>query len=86
MGRLIDADELRHDILHDSTFDNDTINYYIDKVGGMETAYDVDKVVERIELSLCSDMTQGECNKFSTCSECLMARHIAIVKGAVKDE
>lgn len=47
--RLIDADLLREDILNDSTFDNDTVNYYLDMVDGMETAFDAEKVVEQLE-------------------------------------
>ena len=35
--RMIDADTLREDILNDNTFDNDTINYYLSMIDGMET-------------------------------------------------
>ena len=48
--RLIDADLLREDILNGNTFDTDTVNYSLAMVDGMETAYDVDKVVEKLEV------------------------------------
>lgn len=74
MGRLIDADELREDILHDNTFDDDTINYYLDKVDGMETTYDAEyKPVKKAEYGQYSGIcrcgkTVFDCNKY--CSEC----------------
>lgn len=37
MGRLIDADKLREDILGDKTNDPDVVNYYAAMVDGMET-------------------------------------------------
>ena len=72
MSRLIDADALREDILHDNTFDNDTINYYLNMVDGMETAYDVDKIVEKLKRLQEDGLP--------------MRSAINIVKGAVKDE
>lgn len=81
--RLIDADTLRHDILHDNTFDNDTINYYLDKVDGMETSYDVDKVVEQLKEyeRYIYDAVSDEDNYVIDTEKA-----IEIVKGAVKDE
>ena len=49
--RLIDADALREEILNDNTYDNDTVNYYLGTVDDTETAYDVDKVVEKLETT-----------------------------------
>ena len=80
--RLIDADLLREDILNDNTFDNDTVNYYLAMVDGMETAYDVNKVVKQLKKHWCED-----CRKQEMCNHCSIKEFVLdIVKGAVKDE
>lgn len=38
--RLIDADELRDEILFDSEYDNDTINYFLDLIDFQPTVDD----------------------------------------------
>lgn len=81
--RLIDADTLRHDILHDNIFDNDTINYYLDKVDGMETSYDVDKVVKQLKNSYDAC---DYCKRKDECNECQIGEVIEIVKGGGRDE
>lgn len=35
--RLIDADALRDEILYDSTYDNDTVNYYLGSIDSAPT-------------------------------------------------
>lgn len=86
--RLIDAGLLREDILNDSTFDNDTINYYLNMVDGMETAFDVDKVVERLEKISKGYKVQYRMGVFATEDDVSKAikRAIELVKGAVKYE
>lgn len=81
MGRLIDADLLREDILNDSTFDNNTINYYLNIIDRMGTVLDVDKVVGKIEEK------QKQCNagRYTTEYEAF-EESIKILKGAIKDE
>lgn len=39
--RLIDADALRDEVLHDNTYDNDTVNYYL---GWIDDAPTIDAV------------------------------------------
>lgn len=70
MGRLIDADELKH-VIHCAYSDDLEI---LEKIDEQPTAFDVDKVVEQIEsikekeYTACSEQACGYCRYLSTCS------------------
>lgn len=49
MSRLINANLLIQDIQNDKTLDVEIRDYYAAKVDGMETAFDVEKVVETLD-------------------------------------
>jgi hypothetical protein len=61
----------------------------IGEVKAIETTYDVDKVVEQLEvLKDCGQVTEGECDKYELgqCHDCLIDRVKLLLKGAVKDD
>lgn len=70
MGRLIDADKLKH-VIHCAYSDDLEI---LEKIDEQPTAFDVDKVVEQIEsikekeYTACSEQACGYCRYLSTCS------------------
>lgn len=84
MGRLVNANDLLHDIQVDTVLEPSTKVYLAIMIEDMETAYDADKVVEQISEYL---------NGFKECSDCdeellmYIEEYITgIVEGAVKDE
>jgi hypothetical protein len=84
MGRLIDADDLIGVIQYNTNYKPNKSAIMADEliryINRQPVAYDVDKVVERLETSL-------ETNTYYSKLYDLGIKHaIAIVKGAAKDE
>lgn len=75
--RPIDADTLIQDIKNDPVIDCDMAKYLVDKVDGMETAYDVDKVVEQLEGIMKDDNIRF--------ADQIVRRAINIVKGGLEE-
>lgn len=83
MGRLIDADKLKH-VIHCAYSDDLEI---LEKIDEQPTAFDLDKVVEQleeVEKIMTSPVTEdcfGEECRASDCTVCLISKAIEIVKG-----
>ena len=83
MGRLIDADKLKH-VIHCAYSDDLEI---LEKIDEQPTAFDADKVVEQleeVEKIMTSPVTKdcfGEECRASDCTVCLINKAIEIVKG-----
>ena len=97
MGRLIDADKLLEETRRDRDYaeKNGFLDMYyerqvlIDRIKAQPTAYDQDKVVEKleeVEKIMTSPVTEdcfGEECRASDCMICLISKAIEIVKGGV---
>ena len=82
MGRLIDADKLKH-VIHCAYSDDLEI---LEKIDEQPTAFDVDKVVEQIEsikekeYRACTDEQCGFCGYFNDCWDGEMCDKLALDK------
>lgn len=82
MGRLIDADKLKH-VIHCAYSDDLEI---LEKIDEQPTAFDVDKVVEQIESikekeqGACTDEQCGFCDYFNDCQDGDMCDKLALDK------
>ena len=94
MGRLIDSDALKKDILSQSILGETmgkVLDRYIHVVDSQPTVFDVDKVVEQlkeVEKIMTSPVTEdcfGEECRASDCTVCLISKAIEIVKGGGVD-
>ena len=94
MGRLIDADALKKDILSQSILGETmgkVLDRYIHVVDSQPTVFDVDNVVEQlkeVEKIMTSPVTEdcfGEECRASDCTVCLISKAIEIVKGGGVD-
>lgn len=82
MGRLIDADKLKH-VIHCAYSDDLEI---LEKIDEQPTAFDVDKVVEQIEsikekeYRACTDEQCRFCDYFNDCWDGEMCDKLALDK------
>lgn len=84
MGRLIDADKLKHTLLeYHYTTEHNQIFRYIDE---QPTAYDVDKVVNRLEIVSVTEPITHNGVKVGTVKVLPLREAIEIVKGGGVDE
>ncbi len=72
--RLIDADKI--EINEECTFSGKGIKAFLDVI---PTAYDVDKVVERLREEI-SDCMCDECDRHTDCDTCRAEKAVEIVK------
>lgn len=90
--RLIDADKIKF-----TEYVNGDITVSKEEIQNMPTAYDVDKVIERINCIIaptqecihqfCGTVKARHCIKYENCEDCMAERMIEIVKsGGVEKE
>lgn len=92
MGRLIDADDVKKMISDTFEKEKDVINSFwkmgtlMDKVDEIQTAYDVDAVVEQLDELTGEECTLHECGiRSERCKPCIVKKAIEIVKGGGVD-
>ena len=90
MGRLIDADKLLEETRRDRDYaeKNGFLDMYyerqvlIDRIKAQPTAYDVDKVVEKLEeIRVKKTCNKEKCDTKELCRICVVDDAIEIVKG-----
>lgn len=84
MGRLIDADALKKDILSQSILGETmgkVLDRYIHVVDSQSTVFDVDKVVEQLEDYANEEMHYYKGTPYEKCIEVCIGKAIEIVKG-----
>ena len=96
MGRLIDADKLLEETRRDRDYarKNGFLDMYyerqvlIDRIESQPTAYDVDKVVEKLEeIRVKETCNKEKCDTKELCRICVVDDAIEIVKhGGVSDD
>lgn len=88
MGRLIDADALKKDILSQSILGETmgkVLDRYIHVVDSQSTVFDVDKVVEQLEDYANEEMHYYKGTPYEKCIEVCIGKAIEIVKGGGVD-
>lgn len=55
-------------------------------ISNLHSAYDVDKVLEKLEQTTCENLPQKHCDDYMHCDECMKAACIAVVKKVVESE
>lgn len=92
MGRLIDADDVKKMISDTFEKEKDVINSFwkmgtlMDKVDEIQTAYNVDTVVEQLDELTGEECTLHECGiRSECCKPCIAKKAIEIVKGGWVD-
>ena len=94
MGRLIDADKLLEETRKDRDYaeKNGFLDMYyerqalIDRIESQPTAYDVDKVVEKLEeIRVKKTCNKEKCDTKELCRICVVDDAIEIVKGGGVD-
>lgn len=88
MGRLIDAEALKKDILSQSTLGETmgkVLDRYIHVVDSQPTVFDVDKVVEQLENYANEEMHYYKGTPYEKCIEVCIGKAIEIVKGGGVD-
>lgn len=77
-----------HGTLVDATISS-TVNHFINFIVQVPTAYDVDKVVEKLEKEAVPCMAIGKCYRSTDeeggCEECVKRKAIEIVKGGLEE-
>ncbi len=84
MGRVIDAEELKKDILSQSILGETmgkVLDRYIHVVDSQPTVFDVDKVVEQLEDYANEEMHYYKGTPYEKCIEVCIGKAIEIVKG-----
>ena len=90
MGRLIDADKLLEETRKDRDYaeKNGFMDMYyerqalIDRIKSQHTAYDVDKVIEKLEeIRVKKTCNKEKCDAKELCRICVVDDAIEIVKG-----
>ena len=66
--------------LHPSNSKQFTLSEFEWLVNNQPTAYDVDKVVSKIEI-MCSEYNESICDTYNSCEPCVIGKAIEIVKG-----
>ena len=93
MGRLIDTDKLLEETRRDRDYarKNGFLDMYyerqvlIDRIKAQPTAYDVDKVVEKLkEIRVKKTCNKEKCDTKELCRICVVDDAIEIVKGGGK--
>ena len=94
MGRLIDADKLLEETRKDRDYaeKNGFLDMYyerqvlIDRIKAQPTAYDVDKVAEKLEeIRVKKTCNKEKCDEKELCRICVVDDAIEIVKGGGAD-
>lgn len=88
MGRLIDAEALKKDILSQSILGETmgkVLDRYIHAVDSQTTVFDVDKVVEQLEDYANEEMHYYKGTPYEKCIEVCIGKAIEIVKGGGVD-
>lgn len=88
MGRLIDAEALKKDILSQSILGETmgkVLDRYIHVVDSQPTVFDVDKVVEQLENYANEEMHYYKGTPYEKCIEVCIGKAIEIVKGGGVD-
>lgn len=88
MGRVIDAEALKKDILSQSILGETmgkVLDRYIHVVDSQPTVFDVDKVVEQLEDYANEEMHYYKGTPYEKCIEVCIGKAIEIVKGGGVD-